>query len=741
MAANRIQLKRTSVSGRTPNTTNAGNSQYIATGELALNLADGVLYTSDGTDLINLTPSGGSITVRSTNGSGGAVNTAVTGVTGINFDESTGLHVTDQGSGNVFVSLGSGYKYITVTGQDTITAVGEDTLAVAAGQGIILATSNTAPKTLTITSSGYINVAGQYTFTNTHSFQNTITFNSTINGTANNALYLGGTIASGYQTTAGLSGNVATLTANAAGYLNGKTESNLNVNNSLTSNNASYLGGTIASGYQTTAGLSTSVAVLTANAAGYLNGKTESNLNVNSSSSALTANNASYLGGNTASDLTSYSSNATNISSGTVSEARLPFRMDQNLTTTNNVTFANVALTGGTISTLAVNNNDIVNKQYADSIATGVNFHPAVRLVTNTELTPVTYYNGPSSNGVGATLTKTSSYSALSVDSVSAAYLDRILVRNQSNTVLNGVYSVSNTGSGSYAWVLTRAFDYDQVGAGTNEIDKGDLIYVLEGTTGAGTAWVENSDVTAIGTDAITFVQFSSKALYSLTDGDGLYYSVGSAYDGAAAATLAVNNAYIATISANNASYLGGTAAAKYVQNSGAFTISGIHTHSANIIMSNGAVIIANGSLGTSGQVLATNGSSMYWATATGGSGGGSSVTVSDTAPGSPASGDLWYYTGTSELFIYYNDGNSSQWVTTATTYVPSAFSTLSVSGVASFSSNVTISNTRITANGSTGTSGQVLTSSGTGANVYWSTPSPGTTTGKAIAMAIVFGG
>ena len=40
MANNKLQIKRTTVSGRTPNTTNSGNSQYISTGELALNLAD-----------------------------------------------------------------------------------------------------------------------------------------------------------------------------------------------------------------------------------------------------------------------------------------------------------------------------------------------------------------------------------------------------------------------------------------------------------------------------------------------------------------------------------------------------------------------------------------------------------------------------------------------------------------------------------------------------------------------------
>ena len=52
MANNIIQHKRTSTSGRTPNTTNSSNSQYIAAGEFALNMADQILYTSDGTNLI-----------------------------------------------------------------------------------------------------------------------------------------------------------------------------------------------------------------------------------------------------------------------------------------------------------------------------------------------------------------------------------------------------------------------------------------------------------------------------------------------------------------------------------------------------------------------------------------------------------------------------------------------------------------------------------------------------------------
>lgn len=49
--------------------------------------------------------------------------------------------------------------------------------------------------------------------------------------------------------------------------------------------------------------------------------------------------------------------------------------------------------------------------------------------------------------------------------------------------------------------------------------------------------------------------------------------------------------------------------------------------------------------------------------TSTGGGGEGSSVTVSDTAPSSPAAGDLWWDSTIGQLRIYYSDGTSSQWV------------------------------------------------------------------------------
>lgn len=43
--------------------------------------------------------------------------------------------------------------------------------------------------------------------------------------------------------------------------------------------------------------------------------------------------------------------------------------------------------------------------------------------------------------------------------------------------------------------------------------------------------------------------------------------------------------------------------------------------------------------------------------------GGGASVSVGTAAPSSPKQGDLWWDTNGGHLYIYYNDGTSSQWV------------------------------------------------------------------------------
>ena len=44
-------------------------------------------------------------------------------------------------------------------------------------------------------------------------------------------------------------------------------------------------------------------------------------------------------------------------------------------------------------------------------------------------------------------------------------------------------------------------------------------------------------------------------------------------------------------------------------------------------------------------------------------SGGGASLTVSETPPASPEAGNLWFESDTGNTLVYYTDANTSQWV------------------------------------------------------------------------------
>ena len=45
---------------------------------------------------------------------------------------------------------------------------------------------------------------------------------------------------------------------------------------------------------------------------------------------------------------------------------------------------------------------------------------------------------------------------------------------------------------------------------------------------------------------------------------------------------------------------------------------------------------------------------------------GGGSITVSETAPADPTEGDLWWDSTDGKMFVYYDDGDSQQWVDAA---------------------------------------------------------------------------
>jgi hypothetical protein len=186
---------------------------------------------------------------------------------------------------------------------------------------------------------------------------------------------------------------------------------------------------------------------------------------------------------------------------------------------TTNLVASTVTLTAGTISTNAANATDITNKTYVDGLfSTGITYHAPVRVESPTALT-VTYNNGTA--GVGATLTNAGAQAALVIDGITMVVADRVLIYTQTDQTQNGVYTVTNIGSGSTNWVLTRATDADTYGVGNpNKLGQGDAFFVTSGNTGAGETYICNTVGTiTFGTTNITFVQISSAQVYSAGTG------------------------------------------------------------------------------------------------------------------------------------------------------------------------------------------------------------------------------
>ncbi len=121
-----------------------------------------------------------------------------------------------------------------------------------------------------------------------------------------------------------------------------------------------------------------------------------------------------------------------------------------------------------------------------------------------------TYVNGTA--GVGATLTSTSNQ-VFTIDGITPQVGARVLIKDQTTALQNGIYTVTTAGSASVAWILTRASDFDS----PSQMFQGDAIFVATGTLNAVTAWMQTAIVTTVGTSSITFIKLAKSGIESVT--------------------------------------------------------------------------------------------------------------------------------------------------------------------------------------------------------------------------------
>lgn len=293
-----------------------------------------------------------------------------------------------------------------------------------------------------------------------------------------------------------------------------------------------------------------------------------------------------------------------------------------------------------------VDPNDAANKAYVDAVAEGLHIHASVQAATTAAITgSVTYDNGTS--GVGATLTTDTPINTL--DGYSLVNGDRILIKNQANTGHNGIYiRTSST-------VFTRAADFNTVA----EIASGDFLFVSNGTVNGKTGWVNTSKSITVGTTAVVFEQFSGAGTYiagsglaftgntidivlqtngglevvsdelglkSTTAGSGLTFSSGVLNIGGTADRITVNSDSIdisGTYVGQNTITTLGTISTGTWQGT---TIATIYGGTGNTSYSIGDILVGAASnalnklsIGTTGQVLQSNGTTLVYGDVDGG--------------------------------------------------------------------------------------------------------------------------
>jgi hypothetical protein len=163
-----------------------------------------------------------------------------------------------------------------------------------------------------------------------------------------------------------------------------------------------------------------------------------------------------------------------------------------------------------------IDDSDAATMSYVKAMVQGLKLRPEVDVATLSNLDVTA-----SGSGVGKKLTFVDDGVQV-IDTITLTLNMRVLVKNQTNAVNNGVYVVTDEGSPSTKVELTRATDFNgdpswEVTVGTYHFIKfGDVL----GTGNKNTGWVVivTGDI-IVDTDPINFSQFSGAGSYTGSNG------------------------------------------------------------------------------------------------------------------------------------------------------------------------------------------------------------------------------
>ncbi len=174
--------------------------------------------------------------------------------------------------------------------------------------------------------------------------------------------------------------------------------------------------------------------------------------------------------------------------------------------TSPTLTTAVLGSSTATTQTQGDNSTKVATTAYVDLAVLGQNFKEAARVATTANL-------------VGTYLSGVFTYTATGVDTIDGVTLalnDRVLLKNQTDNTQNGIYKVTTAGAVGVAGVLTRSTDANA----SNQFKTGDSIFITAGTTQTSTTWAyTGADSPAIGTDPITYAQVAGQGAFSAGNG------------------------------------------------------------------------------------------------------------------------------------------------------------------------------------------------------------------------------